>query len=112
MSLLLPVVGLFVALAASTGVFLHAIRTDTSRRTALLWAGGVGAISLGGFLFANAFAAAIQRLYLQQVKPVPVVTSPSEAMALLVAVGGGIGVLGLLLYGTARQSGSFDADTS
>lgn len=104
------VVGLFVAPAAAAGVFLHATRTGSTRRIALLWAGGVGVVSFGGFLFAYSSGDVLHRLYLQQLRPVPVAASPYEGTALRVAVGSAISVLGVFLYRISRQYGLFGAD--
>lgn len=110
MSLVVPAIGLLVAILAAVGVSLHAAWSGRSRRASLLWAGGVGAVTLGGFLFAERFAGAIHRLYFRQLEPVAIARTPYEAAAVLVAVGTGISVLGVLLYVFGRRDGAFGAD--
>lgn len=110
MTVSIPVAGLLVSLVTTVGVYVHATRSGLSQSASLLWAGSVGVVSFGGFLFAYSFGDVLHRLYLQQLRPVPVAASPYEGTVLRVAVGVAVSALGVFLYGISRQYGLFGAD--
>lgn len=95
--------GLIVAPVASAIVYVDATRLGRRQGTCLLWAGGVGGVSFGGFLFTDRFADVVHRAYLLGVKPDPVVVSPLELLALDVAVGIAVSVASVVLYGLGSR---------
>lgn len=99
-------VGFVVAPVAAALVYLDANGRNLSRRRRLLWVVGIGAVSFSGFLVPFLFADALHRLYLQEVKPSPVVDSPVEILMVHLVIGFAISIAPLLPYRIGVTQGS------
>lgn len=100
-------IGFVIAPVAAAIVYLDANRRNVSRCRCLLWVVSIGAVSFSGFLLPFLFTDALHQVYLQQVKPSPVVSSPVEILMVHLVIGFTISVASLLLYriGVAQGRG-------
>jgi biotin transporter BioY len=98
MSVLVPLLGTFVAGLAAAGVYVDAGRRGLPTRTRNRWTAGVGATSLAGFLAAWLFDGVVVRLYLRAVRPDPVVYHPREPLAVTLVAGLVVAVLAVVVY--------------
>ncbi|WP_115863170.1 hypothetical protein [Halorussus litoreus] len=107
--------GVVVGLVTSVVVYADAARrgrsqsddrarsSDCERSARLLWPVSVGLTSLAGFVVPYWYDEALRRAYFAWVKSSAVVTSPYEMLALHFAVGVGISIAAVLVYGFGSQ---------
>ena len=97
------IAGFYVAVGVAGVVFVDATRRQHPPKKRLTWSAGVGAVSFGGFLVPHLYADAFHYVYLQRLKPVPVVSSPSEILMLHLATGVIVSALAVVGYGLGRR---------
>lgn len=101
--------GVVVGLVTSVVVYADAARRDRSpdgeRSARLLWTVSVGVASLAGFVVPYWYDEALRRAYFAWIKSSTVVTSPYEMLALHFAVGVGISIASVLVYGLGSRYG-------
>ncbi|MBV0903755.1 hypothetical protein [Haloarcula salina] len=100
---------LFVVPVAVALVLVDAGKRGLSRRTRRRWSGGVGVVSLGGFVASAALDGALVPAYNALLGRPVVVVTPLQLLTGLVLVGLAVSALAVLTYGVASRYGPLAA---